>query len=93
MTLKVIRNANQWLLVGGVEEIWVIKHDPNKKEEPPVVDDSVRFIAKIMDDAKPGDKFTELLYRDDNDDWCTITFNTEAYLCNDFGKTVEKIYG
>lgn len=38
-------------------------------------------------------KYTEICFRDKENDEFTIAFNTIAYLCNDEGRTVEKIIG
>jgi len=47
------------------------------------------------DCPKPGTKikYTEICFRDKNNDEYVLAFDTIAYLCNDEGKTIEKIVG
>ncbi len=93
MVLKVIRKqAQEWVLIGGVKELWVVKHKANEPKPIPTVGE-INFVAKVFDESRPDSDYTELLFRDGDGDWNNIEFNTEAYLCNDDGKTVEKIYG
>ena len=91
MTLKVIRNTREWLLVCGIQEMWVKKFLGNEERTEGVGE--LKFVAKVMDDKRPDKGFTEIVYKDDAGEWNQVQFNTEAYVCNDFGKTVEKIYG
>ena len=95
MIIKVMRTVDDWTMLEGIEQIQVNRIKGAEDESKRGCYDARIFkvVASVFDDRKPTDFYTQIVFQDKTGDWCTIAFNTEAFVCSDSGKTIERIYG
>lgn len=96
MILKIKREASDqdWWVYDSIRKISIGKtFQRNRRDFDALeVDTVIMDNMHSGDESPPGDHpMKTLICRLENGDEYTIVFDTIAYLCNDEGKTVEKI--